>query len=131
MRKGVATPEVNNEPKLTIPVKTRTPLEAFKMLRAGQPIDQAAGYYANNGTLEPDFFMMDPIEKLHALARYREMEAEAKADMEEAQSAYNAAMAADKEARKKELLEQLNKLNNEEEIKRNPGSGNTGGELPK
>jgi len=83
MRKGTATPEVNNSPKLAMVVKTRSPLEAFNMLRMGHPIDQAAGYYSEQGILEDDFFMMDQVGKLHALAKYRELTMQHKSDIDE------------------------------------------------
>ncbi|WNK13958.1 MAG: hypothetical protein [Microvirus sp.] len=72
MRRGIATPEKNNGKKLTIPVKTRTPLEAFKMLAAGQPVDVAAGVYDDQGILPGSFYMMDTTAKLHALANIRQ-----------------------------------------------------------
>jgi len=84
---GTTTPDRNSGLKLVIPVKTRTPLEALQMLRAGQPIDVAAGYYSESGILEKDFYMMDDIDKLHALAAYREQMAIAKTDMETLQRA--------------------------------------------
>lgn len=71
--KRFATPEKNNGKKLTIPARTRSPLEAFKMFEMGQPIDQVAGYYEAEGYLEPDFHMMDKIQKLQALNDYREL----------------------------------------------------------
>jgi len=58
-----------SSPSLTIPVKTRTPLEAFQMLRQGQPIDIMAGYY--NEDIKDDFWMMDKTAKLHALAELK------------------------------------------------------------
>jgi len=79
---GKVTPDRNSGLKLVIPVKTRTPLEALQMLRAGQPIDVAAGYYSESGILEKDFYMMDNIDKLHALAAYREQMAISKTDIE-------------------------------------------------
>lgn len=71
MRKGIAKGEVNNKGSLTIPVRTRTPLEAFQMLRAGQPVDQALAYYIDQNEADKDLFMMDKVEKLHAIAEYR------------------------------------------------------------
>lgn len=85
MRKGIATPEINNGPKLTMVVQTRSPLEAFNMLRMGHPIDLAAGYYHQQGIQEEDFFMQDQIGKLHALARYKEMVIQHKTDVEDLQ----------------------------------------------
>lgn len=73
MNKGIVTPEKNNGPKMTMPVKTRTPLEAFQMLRMGQPVDIAAGYYEENGMDIGDFHMLDKIGKLKKLAEFREM----------------------------------------------------------
>lgn len=69
---GIVTPEKNTGKSLTIPVKTRTPLEAFQMLRAGQPVDQIGQIYHDGGRLEKDFFMLDKVEKLHRLAELRE-----------------------------------------------------------
>jgi len=74
MKKGIATSEKNNGLKITMPVKTRTPIEAFVMLRQGHPIDQAAAYYEDRDVLPSNFFMMDKTAKLHKLAELREME---------------------------------------------------------
>lgn len=83
MKKGIAKAEVNNEPSLTIPAQTRTPLEAFKMLRAGQPIDLVQGYYEKKGLVTKDFYMMDKTERLRALAQFREQESMYRSDYEE------------------------------------------------
>jgi len=104
---GKTTTDRNNGLKLVIPVKTRTPLEALQMLRAGQPIDVAAGYYADSGILEKDFYMMDNIDKLHALAGYRERMATAKTDYETLQRAA--------QLEEEDVIKQ--KLNNETEQK--------------
>jgi len=77
MRKGIATAQKNSGLKITIPVKTRTPLEAFQMLRQGSPIDQAAAYYDDRDELPSNFFMLDKTAKLHKLAELRQMEANA------------------------------------------------------
>lgn len=73
MRTGIATPEKNSGKKLTIPVKTRSPIEAFQMLRQGNPIDRIAGYYEKEGMLSKDFHFMDKIEKLHMLSDVKAM----------------------------------------------------------
>jgi len=78
MKKGTAHAEVNRQPKLTIPVKTRTPLEAFQMLRAGQPLDQIGQVYHDRGEVGKDFFMMDKLEKLHKVAELRAQSAQYK-----------------------------------------------------
>lgn len=72
MKTGIATAESNGQPKLTIPVKTRSPLEAFQMLRAGQAIDVIGQAYHDQGYVGKDFFMMDKLEKLHKVAELRE-----------------------------------------------------------
>lgn len=82
MKSRTGNPDKNSGMKLVIPVKTRSPMEAMKMLRAGQPIDQAAGYYSRSGVLEKDFYMMDNIDKLHALAGYRELVLKHQSDVE-------------------------------------------------
>lgn len=82
MKYGTATPEKNKGPKLTIPVKTRTPLEAYKMLLAGQPIDQIGQMYHIDGKVDKDFFMMDKTEKLRKLAELRQERDAAKGDIE-------------------------------------------------
>lgn len=71
MRKGIAKAEVNMHKSLTIPVRTRSPLEAFQMLRAGQPVDQALAYYVDQNGEEKDLFLMDKVEKLHAIAEFK------------------------------------------------------------
>lgn len=82
MRKGTATPEKNKGEKLVIPVRTMNVLEAYAALNMGHNIDIMAGYYEKEGVLQPDFFMMDRVNKLHALAGYREQLKEAKAKYE-------------------------------------------------
>jgi len=68
MKYGIAKAEKNGNPSITMNVRTRTPLEAFQMLRQGQPIDVMAAYYEEQDQLTPDFWMLDKTAKLHALA---------------------------------------------------------------
>jgi len=89
MRKGIATPEKNSGLKVTIPVRTRTPIEAFQMLRQGQPIDIMAGYYEREGMIEKDFYMMDKLEKFHKIAELKQREALAKQEIHAIQREYN------------------------------------------
>lgn len=86
MRKGIATPEKNLRPSLTIPVKTRSPLEAFNLLRQGQPIDKMGAYYDDKGLLEKDFWMMDKVAKLHHLSEIKSLEADLQRNAEMIQS---------------------------------------------
>lgn len=79
LKRGVVTPEKNTGLKLAIKMNTRSPLEAFQMLRVGHPIDVMAGYYEDQ--ISPDFYMMDKIQKLHALAEYKQKAEAAKADI--------------------------------------------------
>jgi len=88
MRKGIVSPERNSGRKLTIPVKTRSPLEAFTMLRQGQQIDRIAGYYEKEGLIKKDFHFMDRIEKLHMLAECRALMDRSKTEIEAAYSDY-------------------------------------------
>lgn len=67
-----ATPEQNNGIKLTQIVQTRSPLDALKMLRAGQPIDIMLGYYVDSGEATKDVYMMDKLEKLHLLEELKQ-----------------------------------------------------------
>jgi len=106
MRRKQATPEVNLHKSLTIPVKTRTPIEAFIMLRAGQPVDKMLAYYTDQNGADKDLFLMDKVEKLHAIRKYKDEAEYAKkqyqADYAEYQSAQAAAKAkADAEAEEK------------------------------
>jgi len=89
MRKGIATPEKNSGLKLTIPCRTRTPLEAFQMLRQGQPIDIMAGYYEREGMIEKDFYMMDKLEKFHKIAELKLREKVAKEENAAIMQHYN------------------------------------------
>lgn len=77
-----AKPQLITMGKLAIVVKTRSPLESFQMLRQGQPIDVALGYYVENGMLEKDLYLMDHVEKLHALAKFKELKLNAQADVD-------------------------------------------------
>jgi len=81
MRFRQPQPEINRGPRLTIPVKTRTPLEAFQLLKQGNPVDVMGGYFQSEGYLGDDFFMLDKTAKLHKLAELRELEAACKADI--------------------------------------------------
>lgn len=83
MKKGIATPETRSNPKLTTWVKTRTPLEAFQMLRMGHPVDQQLGFYIDESYVGKDLHLMDNIEKLHLLARMRELKAHHQSDYDE------------------------------------------------
>lgn len=91
------TPEKNNSPKLTIPVKTRTPLEAFKMLQAGQPVDQIGQMYHLQHKVDKDFFMMDKTEKLRKIAELRSRADICKTDIEYYSSLYNESLLKQKE----------------------------------
>jgi len=72
MKGGIATPEKNSGLKLTRYVKTRTPLEAYTMLKMGQPLDVIGKQYMDQGELGADFFMMDKTQKLHKIAELNE-----------------------------------------------------------
>jgi len=78
-----AKSEPNNGQKMVIVVKTRSPMEAYHMLKAGLPIDQAIGYYMKEGMIDKDAWMMDTVEKLHLLAEVRERKAHLRSDIEE------------------------------------------------
>lgn len=78
-----AKPEKNSGKKLTQIIKTRTPLEALKMLRAGQPIDQMLGYYVDRGEAMPDVYRMDKLEKLYLLEELREQSRQAQEEIKE------------------------------------------------
>lgn len=90
MKRGTARAQFNDGIQLTIPVKTRTPLEAFAMLQVGQPIDQAIGYYVPKDVIEKDFFFLDTVEKLHKLAEYRQRVADNESEIEAVVATYKA-----------------------------------------
>jgi len=71
-------PEANNKPSITLPSRTRTPIEAFQMLRLGHPVDVMAGYYDDQDLLDKDFWMMDKVAKLHHIADLRKLEGDLK-----------------------------------------------------
>lgn len=79
----VAKPEFNSGKKLTQVIQTRTPIEALKMLRAGQPIDQMLGYFVDRGEASDDVYMMDKLEKLHLLEDLREQSRQAKEEIQQ------------------------------------------------
>lgn len=75
MNKGKATAERNRvNPSMTLNVKTRSPMEAFQMLRLGHPIDKMSAYYDDKGLLTEDFWMLDKTAKLHKLVELRSLE---------------------------------------------------------
>jgi len=110
MRRGLATPERNLGRSLTIPVKTRTPIEAFRMLQAGQPVDQALAYYVDQNGEEKDLFMMDRIEKLHAIAKFKAQAAAAKAAYEADYAEYVAQQNEQKAAQEAEAEKQRQQI---------------------
>lgn len=116
MRKGIAKAEVNMHKSLTIPVRTRSPLEAFQMLRAGQPVDQALAYYVDQNGEEKDLFLMDKVEKLHAISKFKAMAEDAKmvyqSDMAEYTNQAAEAKKAAEEAAKKQRDEIINQYKN-------------------
>lgn len=73
MYSGTAKPEINRSRSLTLPVRVISPLEAYQLYSQGSPIDRMAGYYKKQGILNDDFFMMDQIGRLNALAEYKEL----------------------------------------------------------
>lgn len=78
-----ARPERNSGKKLTQIIQTRTPIDALKMLRAGQPIDQMLGYYVDRGEADKDVYMMDRLEKLHLLEELREQKRQAEEEIKQ------------------------------------------------
>lgn len=76
-----AKPEKNNGKKMTQVIQTRTPIEALKMLRAGQPIDLMLGYYVERGEATKDVYMMDKIEKLHLIEELKQNKVAIKEDI--------------------------------------------------
>lgn len=105
MRTKPATPEKNSGVKLTIPSRTRSPLEAFQMLEVGQNVDLVAGYYEKEGYLDPDFYMLDHIGKLKELNKYKAMKAEKEAELKEYADSQQMAIAQANEAKQKQVFE--------------------------
>jgi len=83
MKKGIARPEINNGKKLVAFVRTRSPLEAYQLLRAGQPIDQTIGWYQQQTNEVQDVSMMDTLAKLHYLSDLRDRVAIQRSDVEQ------------------------------------------------
>jgi len=110
MRRKQATPEVNLHKSLTIPVRTRTPIEAFKMLRAGQPVDQALAYYTDQNGADKDLFLMDKVEKLHAIRKYKAEAEYAKKQYQSDYAEYQSAQAANKAKADAEAEKQRNQI---------------------
>lgn len=110
MRKGIATPETNLKKSLTIPVKTRSPLEAFQMLRAGQPVDQALAYYVDQNGEDKDLFLMDKVEKLHAISRFKTMAENAKMVYQSDLAEYNNQQAEVKKAAEEAAKQQRDQI---------------------
>jgi len=83
-KKGIAKPEPNSGEKLVLVVRTRSPLEAYKMLLAGQPVDQTIGWYqSQTGDSDvQDVFMMDIPQKLRYINELKERVAIQRSDIE-------------------------------------------------
>lgn len=116
LKKREAKPESNSKPSLTIPARTRSPIEAFRMLNAGQDIDVVAGYYDKDGTLPKDFHLMDKIEKLSLLSDLRQRKIQAKAEYDQIINHFN---------QQKQIQDEQAKQNNQ--ITQDPGPG---GQVP-
>lgn len=96
MKGGIATPEKNSGLKLTRYVKTRTPLEAFTMLKMGQPLDVIGKQYMDQGELGADFYMMDKTQKLQKIAELNDQLKQKEKDikiLQEYQQSMNAVQA--------------------------------------
>jgi len=78
-----AKPQRNNGKKLTKLIQTRSPIDAMRMLRAGQPIDIMLGYYVDRGEATKDVYMMDKLEKLHLLEELKQNQLAIKSDIEQ------------------------------------------------
>jgi len=96
--KGSPTPKT----KITQIIQTRTPMEAWKMLRAGQPIDQMLGYYVDRGEAEKDVYMMDKLDKLHLLTELKERSKMLKDEIQTKVSDHNANLKQIEDERKSE-----------------------------
>lgn len=73
MRSNQANPERNSGQRLTINARVINTKEAYALYHQGHVVDRMAGYYEQQGYLEPDFYMMDKVSRLQALNRYRQM----------------------------------------------------------
>lgn len=82
MYKGIAKSEKNTGKSITLPARVITPLDAYVLYSQGSPIDRMAGYYKKQGILDDDFFMMDQVGRLNALAQYRELTKQLKEDVD-------------------------------------------------
>lgn len=71
MKRGIAKPETNTMRSITMPARVITPMDAYILYSQGSPIDRMAGYYKKQGLLNDDFYMMDQVGRLKALADYR------------------------------------------------------------
>lgn len=86
MRKGVSSPEKNSGQRITLNARVIDSKEAFQLYHQGHIIDRMAGFYDQEGYLEPDFYMMDKVARLQALNRYKDMRDEAKEKEKELQA---------------------------------------------
>ena len=82
-------PEKNSGKSLTMPARVVTPLDAWVLYTQGTPIDRMAGYYKKQGILDDDFYMMDQVGRLKALAEYRELNKRLKTETENLQVQVN------------------------------------------
>lgn len=105
MRKGEAKPEVNTERSITMPARVVTPLDAWVLYSQGSPIDRMAGYYKKQGILDDDFYMMDQVGRLKALAQYRELTKQLRQESEVLQLQLNDLQ---KQSKQKDQEEQYN-----------------------
>lgn len=78
MKQGTAKAERNLKPSLTLPMATRSPIEAFNMLRQGQPVDVMSAYYDDKELLDKDVWMLDKTAKLRHLAELKKLELDLK-----------------------------------------------------
>jgi len=72
MKKGIAKSEARKGHSLTIPYKIPTLLDNYRAHKAGKPIDVMAGFYGKEGMdINPEFFMLDALDKQHKIAEFR------------------------------------------------------------
>jgi len=107
MKFATSTPEKNNGQKLTIPARVISTLDAYKMYTQGHIIDRMAGYYSQAGVLEPNFFMMDKVQRLQALNRYKDQVRELGSRQKELELKVNEQRANEEKQRRAEYFQQL------------------------
>jgi len=72
MKRGIAKGEPRKGHSLTLPYNIPSIKDVYRAYHAGKPIDVMAGFYGQEGMdINPEFFMLDNLDKQHKIAEFK------------------------------------------------------------